>query len=78
MNAKDMAALLGTDRFVKMEGEFLVRCTVEDVKVSYGSVRVLVHPVGGSGEAWVMLDRTSLPPCDYCNDGADWRGCTHA
>lgn len=58
MTARDMAGMIGRE-FGLTEGPFRFRVLVDDVKVSYGTPRAYVSPVGGSGWAWVAADRLS-------------------
>ena len=56
MTVKEMATLVGRE-FGITEGPFRFRVLVDDVKVSYGTPRAFVYPVGGEGGAWVNVDR---------------------
>jgi hypothetical protein len=56
---KELIALIGKTALLR-EGEFLFPVTIEDVKNAYGVSRVEVSPVGGSGSAWVNLDRVKV------------------
>lgn len=55
---REMAEMIGTTVRVKVEG-FTVPMTISDVKVAYGNKRLLVSPIGGSGEAWVDASRAA-------------------
>jgi hypothetical protein len=56
---KELMKLIGTTALLR-EGEFLFPVVIEDVKNSYGVSRLEVSPVGGSGSAWVNLDRVKV------------------
>lgn len=58
MGFKEMADMIGKTVRVKVEG-FTVPMTISDVKVAYGNKRLLVSPIGGSGEAWVDASRAT-------------------
>lgn len=56
--AREMLPALGARVMIHVGvGELLVECTVNDVKQSWGNIRLLVTPVAGSGSAWVELSR---------------------
>jgi len=54
--AKQMTPPIGATISVRFE-QLRMLCTVQDVKCSYGQLRLLVSPVSGSGEQWIQLDR---------------------
>lgn len=54
MTVKEMAALIGTEGMYNVSRDMYVRVRVEDVRVSYGDVQLLITPIAGTGEAWVM------------------------
>jgi hypothetical protein len=56
MRFSDVAALVGQTLTVKLES-LRVECVVHDCKWVYGSVRLLVEPVRGSGRQWVDRGR---------------------
>lgn len=56
MRTADMAALLGRTVTVKIE-TLRVECVIQDCKMSYGALRVLVEPVRGSGSQWIDQHR---------------------
>jgi hypothetical protein len=56
MTGREMAGLIGREFLLTVDA-FTIVVTVDDVKVSYGTPRVLVQPVGGMGAAWVAADR---------------------
>ena len=58
MGFREMAEMIGTTVRVKVEG-FTVPMTISDVKIAYGNKRLLVSPIGGSGEAWVDASRAT-------------------
>lgn len=58
MGFREMAEMIGTTVRVRVEG-FTVPMTISDVKVAYGNKRLLVSPIGGSGEAWVDASRAT-------------------
>lgn len=53
MTAQEMAKVLGSTGMIAMPNGLAVKVTVTDVKSAYGSVRYLVQPVAGFGQAWV-------------------------
>lgn len=52
LTAKEMAELVGREGEAKI-GAFTVKVIVLDVKLSYGSLRFLVTPYAGEGQAWM-------------------------
>jgi hypothetical protein len=58
MSVKEMADLIGATVQVKVEG-FTVPMVVSDVKIAYGNKRLLVSPVGGTGQSWVDAARAA-------------------
>jgi len=64
MSAKEMVTLLGCEYLLTVDA-FTIVVTVEDVKMAYGQARAFVQPVGGTGSAWVSVDR--LSPYDPAN-----------
>lgn len=58
MGFREMAEMIGKTVRVKVEG-FTVPMTISDVKTAYGNKRLLVSPIGGSGESWVDASRVS-------------------
>jgi hypothetical protein len=56
--AKNMVPAIGATVHISTGvGEIVAACRVEDVKSSWGNIRLLVSPVAGSGSAWVELSR---------------------
>lgn len=60
MTAKQMIPAIGQCISARFE-ELAVECTVQDVKQSYGRVRLLVAPVSGTGNQWIELQRITGP-----------------
>ena len=56
MGIKEMAKLIGTEVLIRTES-WNVPMWIQDVKETYGKVRLLVTPVHGSGAAWVDESR---------------------
>jgi hypothetical protein len=56
MTIKQLASLIGKQGLLRVES-LHVRVEILDVKEAYGSTRVLITPVNGSGEQWVTLER---------------------
>lgn len=56
MSVVDMMGMLGREYLLTVDA-FTIVVTVEDIKVSYGTERALVQPVGGQGSAWVAASR---------------------
>ena len=54
--AKDMIPALNELVSVRFES-IRVDCVVNDVKSSYGGVRLLIVPIAGGGSQWVELGR---------------------
>lgn len=42
------------------EGEYATECLVEDARLMFDRVEVLVSPLAGRGSRWVTLARTDL------------------
>lgn len=59
MTALQMTPAIGATVLLRCEG-LQVRCTIQDVKNSYGRARLLVAPAAGSGAQWVELSRIEL------------------
>lgn len=59
MTVTQMNAYVGRE-FLLKEGPFTITVLVDDMRVSYGNVQALVHPVGGMGEAWIDYKRLKL------------------
>jgi len=56
MSIIEMASMIGTTIQVKDSSRGTsYPALVKDVKIVWGATRVLVSPVGGSGEAWVQI-----------------------
>lgn len=63
MTATQMIPAVGTQVEIKTGvGTVTVLCDVRDVKTVYGSIRLLVSPVAGSGNAWVEMSRIRAIP----------------
>lgn len=56
ITAKDMIPALNEQVSVRFES-IRVDCVVQDVKTSYGTVRLLVVPMAGGGSQWVEMGR---------------------
>lgn len=59
MTAREMLPAIGAPILVRFE-DITIRCTVVNVKQSYGRARLLVKPTAGTGEQWVELPRVVL------------------
>lgn len=60
--AKSMAPAIGTHVDVACGiGNIAFTAVVQDVKSSWGNIRLLVKPLNGQGESWIELSR--LRPC---------------
>lgn len=59
ISIREMADLLGQTVQVKIDG-FTVPMEINDVKIAYGNKRLLVTPIGGSGEMWVDATRADV------------------
>lgn len=60
MTSREMLALLDSTGLLTIDqagGTLRVPVTITDCRESFGRDDVLVTPVGGSGTAWVNLDR---------------------
>jgi hypothetical protein len=55
-----LSPAVGTRVGVRFES-LVIPCQVLDAKAVWGEVRLLVTPVGGSGEQWVTLGRLVRP-----------------
>lgn len=62
MNVKEMASMIGQEYLMDVQGLTIV-VMVDDARKQFGRVDVLVKPVGGIGETWVVADR--LMPYEY-------------
>ncbi len=65
MTAREMIPAIGAVVLVRCE-DLQVRCTVQDVKSSYGRSRLLVTPIAGTGAQWVELARVELVTVNRC------------
>lgn len=59
MTANMMVQAIGKKVDIHVE-KWFIPMIVMDVKVSYGTPRLLVKPVNGDGEAWVELSRVRM------------------
>lgn len=59
--ALDMIPAIGATVLVRYES-VQIKCTVANVKNSWGQPRLLVTPVAGSGSQWVEMGRVSVTP----------------
>lgn len=59
LTARQMIPALGAPVLVRFES-LAIACTVKDVKHVYGTARLLIVPVSGSGEQWVTLERVTV------------------
>ncbi len=59
MSVRELAKFIDKECLLPVDGmEFPVK--VADVKQSYGNLRCLVHPIGGTGGAWVDASRLGI------------------
>lgn len=56
ITAKDMIPALNEQVSVRFES-IRVDCVVQDVKNSYGVIRLLITPIQGGGSQWVEMGR---------------------
>ncbi len=56
MTVSELSRLIGTTVNVRFE-EVVVACMVNDAKTTFGRDRLLIRPVGGSGEQWIEFSR---------------------
>ena len=56
MSARDMFNMIGQEYAITL-GTFTIKVLVDDVRQAYGRWDAYVAPVGGSGWAWVAIDR---------------------
>ena len=56
MTAKDMIALIGTEGAYNVSREMYVMVRIEDARVSYGEVQVLITPLQGYGTCWINVN----------------------
>ena len=54
--ATSMIVMVGTQLLVRFES-IDVRCTVTDIKSSYGTLRYQVSPLSGFGSQWIQESR---------------------
>lgn len=59
LTAKTMLPAIGQQVNARFE-DLTIHCTVQDVKQSYGRIRLLIVPVSGTGSQWVEMQRVSL------------------
>lgn len=59
ITAKQMIPAIGQSVVARFE-DLLIECQVQDVKQSYGRIRLLIAPVSGTGTQWVEMQRVSL------------------
>lgn len=50
---KELAALIGKQGEYNVSQDMWIYVTIEDVRISYGEVRVQIAPVKGRGTTWV-------------------------
>ena len=55
-NAKALTEHIGKRVNIAME-KMIVTCMIEDARIVWGNVQVLVSPIEGSGQQWVSEDR---------------------
>lgn len=60
MNARELAALLGSSGLLRSADGLRVSVRVLDARPAFGRLDLLVEPVEGSGSAWVSADRVNL------------------
>jgi hypothetical protein len=56
---KSLAVLLGRKVAVK-SGGLVFFCLVQDIRVVWGNVQILVKPMAGQGSAWRAYDEAML------------------
>ena len=61
MTAKQMMNAIGQHVELR-HGSLHVACKVLDVKTAWGTPRLLVEPLSGSGNQWVDLSSVTLSP----------------
>lgn len=59
MTTRDMLPAIGREVDLRVESLW-IRARVLDTKFAWGSPRLLVTPIAGTGEQWVMPDRVRL------------------
>lgn len=59
LTAKQMIPAIGQRVLVRFE-DLQIECRVQDVKQSYGRIRLLIVPVSGTSNQWVEMQRVSL------------------
>lgn len=78
--AQQMIPALNEQVSVRFES-IRVDCIVNDVKSSYGNIRLLVIPIAGGGSQWVELGRVqrcivknelALSACPKCHKNPCW------
>lgn len=64
MNARELAADIGTRGQLTIDrpGPLTAPVVVVDARESYGRVQWLVEVVGGTGAAWVNVERVKVEP----------------
>jgi hypothetical protein len=67
MTAVQMAMAVGQQVYF-VNGSFRFLCTVKDIKMAYGQMRLLISPLAGTGEQWVEFSR--LQPVNRSNPPA--------
>jgi hypothetical protein len=56
MSVKELSKAIDTTALLS-EGGLYFPVLIKDAKISYGTARYLVSPVGGHGEVWVNQER---------------------
>lgn len=67
--AKGMMPAIGQIVSMRME-KLIIEAEIIDVKSAYGTVRLLVKPVSGSGEQWVEIGRIIAATADRIKTAA--------
>lgn len=70
MNVKTLSRAIGATVLVSFPGAggtIGVYCAVRDVRRTWGRIDLYVAPVGGSGSAWVSLDRVERTQSGVCD-----------
>lgn len=57
MTLQELSKLVGQEVTLPVPGGLTIRVQTIDARVSYGGVQVLVTPVAGDGQAWVVATR---------------------
>lgn len=66
MTTSGLATFIGMSGRIGIDGLMEIDVTVEDARLSYGTVHVLVQPVAGTGGKWTPLDKVTLASDHIC------------